>query len=482
MAIASKKFRHTNMKASHFVFFLLLSLYSFACGSNSNSKSANIDSSLIVRNAASVDLQKGKIISNVVCQADPSKSYALYIPEISSNKPMPVIYFFDPHGDGLLPVKKYKALADRFHFILAGSSNSKNGNNFDDAENIFDAMKEDVPKRIPVDAGRIYLCGFSGGAKVATFLGLHFPGIKGVIAIGAGLEDITLAGNFKFSYTAITGNGDLNMTDLVSIDKILEKTTTHHRIIFFDGIHEWAPESTMDIALEGLQLDAMRDNLIPKDTSFINQFVSGMTRKIEEEANDNGWIKAQQNCKLAAALLEEVTDQVNWFHQKENSIENTAAFQKEENERQILLQKEESLKSLYQQKFMNSDENYWNKTISEVMVKAKAKTSEGQMYQRLQAYLSLAFYSISSQMINKDQNKAADFYVSLYKLADPTNSEVWYFSAIVDARNNNAVKAKEDLEKAIALGFNDTKRLEIQPEFSNGTVRININEIEKKMK
>lgn len=477
-----KIFLHLVMKLPYFLALFLISFYTIACGNNSNSKGANIDSSLIIRNAASVDLQKGKIMSNVVCEADPSKSYALYIPGISGNKPMPVIYFFDPHGDGLMPVKKYKALADSFHFILAGSNNSKNGNDFNDAENIFDAMKEDVPKRIPVDADRIYLCGFSGGAKVATFLGLHFPGIKGIIANGAGLEDITTAGNFKFSYTAITGNGDLNMTDMVSIDKILDKTTTHHRIIFFDGIHEWAPESTMNIAFEGLQLDAMRDNLIPKDTSFINGFMTQMRKAIEKEEKENELIKAQQNCKLAAAMLDDVSDQVNWFHQKENSIEHTAAFQKEENERQILLQKEESLKDVFQQKFMNSDENYWNKTISEVKEKAKAKTAEGQMYQRLQAYLSLAFYSISNQVINKDQNKAAEFFVSLYKMADPTNSEAWYFSAIVDARNNNSVKAKEDLEKAIALGFNDTKRLEMQPEFSNGTVHLNINEIEKKMK
>ena len=470
------------MKVTYFLNFFLISIYAIACGSSSQSKDSNIDSTLIERNVASVTLQKGKIISNAVCQADPTKSYAIYIPEEKSNQALPVIYFFDPHGDGLLPVKKYKALADSFHFILAGSTNSKNGNNFDDAENIFDAMNTDVPKRISVDAKRIYLCGFSGGAKVATYLALHFPKIKGVIANGAGLEDITTAGNFKFSYTAITGNGDLNMTDMVSIDKILDRTTTQHRIIFFDGIHEWAPESTMDIAFEGLKLDAMRDNSIPKDSSFINGFITQMKKTIDQEEKDNKLIKAQQNSKLASTMLDKITDQANWFYNKENLIEKTAAYRKEENERQILLQKEESLKSVFQQKFMNSDGNYWTKTINEVKEKAKAKSAEGQMYQRLQAYLSLAFYSISNQMINKDQNKAADFFVSLYKLADPTNSEAWYFSAILDARNKDALKTKADLEKAAALGFNDKNRLEQQPEFSNGGVNININEIEKKMK
>lgn len=470
------------MKATHFAFFLLFSLYSFACGNNINSNNENIDSTLIVRNAISPAPQKGEILSKVVCQADPTKSYALYIPGEKDNQPLPVIYFFDPHGDGLLPVKKYKSLADSFHFILVGSNNSKNGNDFNEAENIFDAMKEDVVKRIAVDGDRIYLCGFSGGAKVATFLGLHFPGIKGIIANGAGLGDITTAGNFKFSYMAIAGNGDLNMTDMVSIDKILDKTSTMHRIIFFDGIHEWAPESTMDITFEGLQLDAMRDNLIPKDTSFINGFITQMRKVVEKKEKNNELIQAQQNSQLAIAMLSGFTDQENWFRQKQNSIEKTTAFQKEENERQTLLQKEESLKSVYQQQFMNSDGNYWNKTIVDVKARAKASNPEGQMYQRLQAYLSLAFYSISNQMINKDQNKEAEYFVSLYKMADPTNTEAWYFSAILDARNHNAIKTKEDLEKAVALGFNDKKRLEQQPEFSKATFNINLSEIEKKMK
>lgn len=470
------------MKVSHFAVLLFFSAYSFGCNSNSNTKESNIDSSLIVKNSISSELPKGKIITHVICQADPAKSYDLYIPNDSNHHPLPVVYFFDPHGDGLLPVKKYKMLADSFHFILAGSNNSKNGNTFNDAENIFEAMNEDLQKRIPVNGDRIYLCGFSGGAKVATYLALHLPQIKGVIANGAGLEDITRAGNFTFSFTAIAGNGDMNMTDLVYIDKILDNTSTHHRIIFFDGIHEWAPQSAMDIAFKGWQLDAMRDNAIPKDDSFINEFAFQMKKVIDKEISDNEWIKAQQNCKLAAILLASETGQANWFNNKKNLIENKASYQNEEKERQLLLQKEDELKTVFQQKFMNGDKNYWTKTINDVKEKSEAKTAEGRMYQRLQAYLSLAFYSISNQIINKNQNKTAEYFVSLYKLADPTNSEAWYFSAILDARNQEDLKAKDDLEKAVALGFNDKRRLEQQPEFSNGNVKININEIEKKMK
>ena len=238
----------------------------------------------------------------------------------------------------------------------------------------------------------------------------------------------------------------------------------------------------MGIAFAGWQLDAMRNKSISKDTLFVNDFVATMKKMIEQAQIKNEWIKAHEDSKLAAALLDGISDEAGWFVKKQNSIEHSAAFQKEENERQSLLQKEGNMKAVFQQQFMNADQNYWITTINDVKEKAKGKNAEGQMYQRLQAYLSLAFYSISNQMINKDQDKTAVYFVSLYKLADPTNSEAWYFSAILDARNNNSKSANDDLLKAVSLGFNDKKRLEQQPEFSDGEVNINLAEIEKKMK
>lgn len=470
------------MKAIHFSALLLLSFYAIACGGSNTGAGSDIDSSLISKKSVNDTFQTGKIINPVFCQSDPTKSYALYIPGDISNQPLPVVFFFDAHGDGLLPVKKYQSLADSFHFILVGSNDSKNGNDWNQAENIWNTLNDDVQKRLRVDGDRVYTAGFSGGGKVATFIALHDKNIKGVIANGAALEDIATAGNFNFSFTAITGNGDMNMTDLVSINNILDKTSTRHRIIFFDGIHEWAPETTMNTAFEGLQFDAMRKNLIPLDSPFINRFISGSQKTIAEEIKKNDFLKAQQSCSLTSSMLDDVTDESSWFHQKEDSIKHTVAYQNQEQARQILLQKEENIKTGFQQQFQTGDDNYWDKTIADVKSKAKSKSPESAMYQRLQAYLSLAFYSISNQLIHQNQNKEAERFVSLYKKADPTNSEAWYFSAILDARNNNAKGATDDLLKAVALGFNDKKRLELQPEFSNSEIKINLAEIEAEMK
>lgn len=475
------------MKANHYFGFILLFIYVISCagkGHQSNVTAGDIDSSVIIKIPAYDNFATGKIISPVACKADPTQSYALYIPAKSAAQSLPVIYFFDPHGDGTLPLQQYKALADAYHFILIGSNNSKNGNGWGDAENIWGILSNDSQERIPIDKNRIYLCGFSGGAKVATYIALHHPEIKGVIANGAGLNDITQAGNFNFSFTAIAGEGDMNMTDLVSINSTLDKTQTNHRIIFFDGIHEWAPESTMNTAFIGFQLDAMRQKIIPQNDPLINNFIVENKKEIGDDINANNYLKAEEICKLSIAMLNGLSDDVNWFKEKETSLTNNPAYQKQSQERQNLLLKEENIKAVYEQQFQKGDMNYWAKTINDIKSNSKAKTPEGNMYKRLQAYLSLAFYSISNQLINGNQNNDAEHFVTLYKMADPTNSEAWYLSAVLDARNNDATATKDDLLKAISLGFNDKKRLEQQAEFQNQFTggQINLAEIESKMK
>jgi len=475
------------MKPIQFISLILLFVCIISCAnnhSNSTEDSDDIDTSILSgSNAHSTDnFETGKVITHVSCKADPAQSYALYIPAKGNKEALPVVYFFDPHGDGSLPLDKYKSLADVYNFILIGSNNSKNGNDWGTAENIWNILFDDTQNRLKINANRTYLCGFSGGAKVATYLALHHDQIKGVIANGAGLPEITQAGNFNFSFTAIAGEGDLNMTDLLAIANGLEQTQTRHRILFFNGIHEWAPESTMNTAFEGLQLDAMQKKIIPPDNVFIDNYVNTSRKTVDKYLRANNYLKAETECTLFINMLNGISNGVNWFNEKKVAIKNNPAYQKQSQEKQKLLVTEQNLKDEYQQRFQQGGMDYWIKTIKDIKARAEAATPEGAMYQRLEAYLSLAFYSISNQLIKGNQNNDAQYFVDLYKLADPTNSEAWYFSAILDARNNNSKATEDDLLKAVSLGFTDKTRLMQQSEFQQSGLTINLWEIENKMK
>ncbi|MBS1607551.1 MAG: hypothetical protein JSS70_01975 [Bacteroidetes bacterium] len=463
------------------IFFLF---FSFSCGAKKDKKIEI--GPVAVNNISKVDVQvqdtfkKGELIPTVICKTDPAQSYALYIPLKVSKDVLPIIYFFDPHGNGALPLAKYKSLADQYGFILAGSNNSKNGNDFSVAEDIWTNLLYDTKSRLKIDASRIYTCGFSGGAKVAGFIALKHPEVKSVIACGAGLPDGTLPADFRFTYTGIAGEGDMNMTDLVAFDTALDATKTSHRLILFDGKHEWAPDQIMNIAFAGLQLDAMREKLIPLDDKFLTAYISNSKNTVSDYIQKGQFTKAESECLLSLRLLEGVTKDAEWFHKKNLAIKNSAEYQKQYAAKQALLLTEQNIKAEYRKQFQQGDMNYWLGTIKDLQVKSNQVTGEGAMYQRLMAYLSLAFYSISNQMINSHQDREAQYFVELYKLDDPSNNEAWYLSAIVNARSGNPEAVKSDLNRAIETGFTDKTRLEKQVEFQ--ALSINYAELEAKMK
>jgi predicted esterase len=423
--------------------------------------------------------ETAKLISPVTCIADTTQSYALYIPATRQAGTMPVIYFFDPHGDGTLPLNKYYKLAEKYHFILVGSNNSKNGNDFSTSERVWNNLYNDTKKRLPIDLTRIYACGFSGGAKVAGYIALNHPEVKTIITNGAGLPDATQPDNFHFGITAIAGKGDMNMSDLVIFNAALDKTQTNHSIIFFDGKHEWAPENTMNKAFAGLQFEAMRGHLIPSDNILLNSYSKDARNKISSYLKADNYLRADEECRLSINQLQDLVTEINWFKEKELAIENNIHYQRQRELNQNLLATEQNIKEQYRQKFQQADMNYWTATIRDLQLKAKPLTDEGAMHQRLIAYLSLAFFSISNQLVTNHRDQEARYFVDLYKLDDATNTEAWYLSAILHARNNDPGRAKEDLLKAIYLGFTDRIRLEQQPEFKS--LPMNITEIERKM-
>ncbi|UAY51748.1 hypothetical protein [Ferruginibacter albus] len=424
-------------------------------------------------------LPKGKIISNVVCTSDTIQSYALYIPVTYGKQRPPVVFFFDPHAAGALPLNKYKILADKYGFILVGSNNSKNGNDFSIAQNIWNTLSADVISRISIDTTRMYACGFSGGAKVAGYIALSDSRIKGVIANSAALPDGVTPGNFGFSFTGIAGTGDMNMTNVISFVNALDKTTTHHRLLLFNGKHEWAAQATMNMAFAGLQLDAMRSKQIAVNNEFISDLVIKEKRTIEDDISDNKLLEADATCKLLISLLDGVSDETAFFKTKDLLILSNPLYQQQATSQHLLFTQEENIKSRYNEAFQNGDVNYWTTTIQELNKKAAASTDEGAMNKRLLAYLSLAFYSISNQMINANKNAEAQYFVSLYKMADPTNSDAWYFSAIVNARNGNSKATEDDLIKAAEYGFADKQRMRQQAEFRS--LSLDFDAIEKKM-
>ena len=214
------------------------------------------------------DLPTGQIVDAVTCAADPSQSYALFLPRAyTPDRAWPVIFAFDPGGRGRTPVERYQAAADQYGFIVAGSNNSRN--NSPDIGRAVAAMSTDVLSRFRVDERRVYVAGMSGGARVAFSVALGSPDhVAGVIASSAGYPDDKPRKTLPFPVFATAGTEDFNHLELRRLDRAL---TSPHRLAVFEGGHVWLSSDLATEAVEWLELQAMKSGLKPRDEREIDR-------------------------------------------------------------------------------------------------------------------------------------------------------------------------------------------------------------------
>src|SRR5437868_7607347 len=122
----------------------------------------------LVAQQAAAPLLKGVINDRVVCRDAPDQSYALYVPSnYTPAKKWAMLYAFDPEARGGLPVKLFKDAAEKYGYIVVGSWNSQNGPVRPQVDALR-AMWSDTHQRFAIDNQRIYMTGFSGGARMAV--------------------------------------------------------------------------------------------------------------------------------------------------------------------------------------------------------------------------------------------------------------------------------------------------------------------------
>jgi dienelactone hydrolase len=235
------------------------------------------------------ELTPGRIIESVSCKSKPEQTYALYLPSsYSHDKLFPLIAAFDPGARGKTPVEHFKEAAERFGYIVCGSNNSRNGPWPPTAE-AADAMLNDVVTRFPIDDKRVYLTGFSGGARVATKIAVLLSGrVSGVIGCGAGLAaGVEPSASVPFVYFGTVGSEDFNYTEMKQLDRALEAAGLIHRIHTFEGGHQWAPSELCVQAVEWMELQAMRAGKRTRDEAMIDRsFGKALASAGADEAAD----------------------------------------------------------------------------------------------------------------------------------------------------------------------------------------------------
>lgn len=227
------------------------------------------------------DLERGKVIPRVACEADPAESYALYLPSgYDSSRVWPVLVLFDPAARGEVAVEAFREGAERRGFLLAASNTARNGP-WEPLIRAARAVHRDVVERFSADPGRLYAGGFSGGSRAASLFGrmVERP-VAGWVACGAGpAPDVPPSAFTPGTYLGLVGGADFNFKELRRLDDALDAAGVLHRMFYFEGGHAWPPPELCARALDWLDVAAMKSGGLAKDEPFLAGFYA---REVQE--------------------------------------------------------------------------------------------------------------------------------------------------------------------------------------------------------
>jgi hypothetical protein len=230
---------------------------------------------------------RGRLVEHVSCPTDPAQTYTLYLPtKYETTRKWPLLLVFDPGGRAARAAEVFRDAAERFGWIVAASENSRNGP-WEPTFRAINAMWPALLGGYAVDEHRVYAAGHSGGATVAWLLALQTGQIAGVITSGQPNPQSEPGKVKPFAWFGMAGHTDFNLMEVKKIDEGRGRSSSPHRMEFFDGGHQWPPSDLIARALGWMEIVAMKDGRRPRDLDLARTlFAEDMARAqtLEERA------------------------------------------------------------------------------------------------------------------------------------------------------------------------------------------------------
>jgi hypothetical protein len=435
--------------------------------------------SLILVSAVSAqELPRGTVIDKVVCARDSSQSYALYLPATySADRTWPILYAFDAGARGTLPVERFREAAERYGVIVVGSNNSRNGP-MTIAMDAMNAMLADTQGRFGLNPGRVYLAGFSGGARAAVTIGMALKGqAAGVIGFGAGFPvGVAPSAPVPFAFFGAAGTDDFNYPELTQLDQALERAAVAHRLEVFAGGHEWPPQAVCARALGWMELQAMRSGLRARDAALIERMFSTM---MADAAADERAGRVLDAYWLYAALAKDFSGlhDVSVCERKAQQLERTREVRQAVGDLNASVDKQAGLEArigqLARAAAAGEESDPATAGLLAALTDARKQAdrsdrpADGMAARRALASSWVQFDEAASRAIARGSfAQAAVFYRAMARIR-PENARVEYDLACACARGGSRKEAIDALRRAVTKGFADRNLMAGDPDLES---------------
>ena len=243
-------------------------------------------------------IRPGVVIDTVHAQSDTSQTYALYLPSgYDRAHRWPVLFLMDPRGRALVPMRLFRAAAERYGYVVMSSYQTQSDGAIEPNDRAVNALLDDAQSQLSVDVHRFYFAGFSGTGRLAWNYGYSIPdNVAGLIEVGAGLPSPQLLlqrsvarDSTPFAVFLSVGTTDFNYDEVRALNAKLDVFAIRHHLETFDGAHSWPPESVCSNAITWLQLQAMRDGRLLVNRLWIDSIYKNTAAWIDSAARTDAY-------------------------------------------------------------------------------------------------------------------------------------------------------------------------------------------------
>jgi hypothetical protein len=447
-----------------FTFVLvILSGLILSCSSNSNNEKTSTTETTETTSGSTSG------IIDQSCSLDPNIKFSYYLPKsFEEGKKYPILLLFDPQGDGHFAINKYTEAADQFEYILMSTSAIKNGLDGETAGHAMQTLLGSISSELPVIPNRVYVGGFSGGARYAALLAMSGSGIQGLMIAGAGFPIENWKNLSPSVIIAAANDGDMNLPEILALDAIKDKGQRSRLLIMRDkGIHEWPALKKMQESLAIFTAYAVRDS-IEKDKKKLDVVLSFFDSLDKSDYCAGSKIYKSLFYERVLKTLVYQKD-VDKYGKAYGALIQSADYLAEKNAEQNLIKEELGIKNNYYAAMGVKDTTWWCNEMQRLnsSIQTEKNNLKQAQLMRVRNGLSLMCYMNLDKTMKANSNQDAHYLSVLYRYIDPDNTESWFLAAIMEARFGANAKAIDYLRTAGNKGFNQRARVNQTTEFNS---------------
>jgi predicted esterase len=419
---------------------------------------------------------RGRLVEGVTCLSDPSQSYTLYLPSVHTvERTWPTLLVFDPRGRSRLAAERFTAVAEELGWVILSSDGTRSDGPMEPNLKALQALWSEIHTRLPTDRRRVYAAGFSGLGNVACDLGAE-AGLAGVIVSGSRWTEERAQQPIRIPCFGTAGDTDFNFTPMRELHERLREWGTPERLETFTGGHSWMPVDLATLAVEWMEIQAMKQDLRAIDGELVGR-VLARDRDRARSLEEAGRLLAAERLYERAALTVEGLAPI-------DDLRREAARLAEDPATRRARQEEERWERFEMSTLRRQGQAYRmlatadpppllaklrrELDLDDLLRRSSLPGAEGVVARRLLNMVATqtGFY-VPRELMGQGEAARAALSLAVATELRPDHPELWYDLGRARARMGATGAALEALETAVRLGFEDRTRLVSDPDLDS---------------